>query len=283
MSFRCEHCGFSNNEIQSAGVIQRKRPSTYASPDSSECVCLSAEGSIYTARILSRQDLNRQIVKSDTCTITIPEYELTIPASKGQLTTVEGIISDIIRDLSYDQPLRRIQDEDTFTKIQALVDKLKVIIPDEDEDNEGGIRAVSSEAPMPPFTLKLDDPSGNSFLEFVDSMADPKWNLRTYRRTREQNIALGLVAADDSVAEEKETPTEDASADDSGNEEVYIFPGVCSSCGHPLDTRMKKVVIPYFKVRHSTPLPQWLHSQLTHRISSSCPPIVTAAVTGTTR
>jgi hypothetical protein len=24
MSFRCEHCGFSNNEIQSAGVIRRK-------------------------------------------------------------------------------------------------------------------------------------------------------------------------------------------------------------------------------------------------------------------
>ncbi|KAI9464535.1 zf-ZPR1-domain-containing protein [Lactarius psammicola] len=231
MSFRCEHCGLSNNEIQSAGVI---RP----------------EGTVYAARILSRQDLNRQIVKSETCTVTIPEYDLTIPASKGQLTTVEGVIGDVIRDLSYDQPLRRIQDEDTFTKIQALVDKLKVIVPDEDEYNEGGItpkRAVNLEAPMPPFTLKLDDPAGNSFIEFVDSMADPKWNLRTYHRTKEQNVALGLVAADDSVVDEKENPTEDAPADDSGNEEIYIFPGICSSCGHPLDTMMKKVVIPYFK------------------------------------
>lgn len=152
--------------------------------------------------------------------------------------------------------MRRIQDEDTFTKIQVLVDKLKAIVPTEDEDDEGGAvvkGAVNSEAPMPPFTLSLDDPSGNSFIEFVDSMADPKWNLRTYRRTNEQNIALGLVAADDSVVEEKETPTEDGPTDESGNEEVYIFPGICSSCGHPLDTRMKKVVIPYFKVRHSTP------------------------------
>lgn len=231
MSFRCEHCGFSNNEIQSAGVI---RP----------------EGAVYTARILSRQDLNRQIVKSGTCTVTIPEYELTIPASKGQLTTVEGLISDVIRDLSYDQPLRRIQDEETFTKIQVLVDKLKAIVPVEDEDNEEDTAtkgAVDLEAPMPPFTLTLDDPSGNSFIEFVDSMADPKWNLRTYRRTKEQNVALGLVAADDTVAEEKENPTEDAPADENGNEEIYIFPGICSSCGHPLDTRMKKVVIPYFK------------------------------------
>ena len=256
MSFRCEHCDFSNNEIQSAGVIRRKRPFAYEESDPSECVCLSAEGAVYTARILSRQDLDRQIVKSDTCTVTIPEYELTIPASKGQLTTVEGIISDVIRDLSHDQPLRRIQDEDTFTKIQALVHKLKAIVPDQDGDDEGGIAvkgAVSSEAPMPPFTLKLDDPTGNSFIEFVESMADPKWNLRTYRRTKEQNVALGLVAADDPVVEEKETPAEDAPADDDGNEEVYIFPGICSSCGHPLDTRMKKVVIPYFKVRHYTP------------------------------
>jgi zinc finger protein len=222
----------------------------------SKCVCLSAEGTVYTARILSRQDLNRQIVKSETCTVTIPEYELTIPASKGQLTTVEGVIGDVIRDLSYDQPLRRIQDEDTFTKIQALVDKLKIIVPD--DDGETPKVAVNSEAPMPPFTLKLDDPTGNSFIEFVDSMADPKWNLRAYRRTKEQNVALGLVAADDSIVEEKENLTEDAPADDSGNEEIYIFPGVCSSCGHPLDTMMKKVVIPYFKVRQSYTLTQWL-------------------------
>jgi zinc finger protein len=213
----------------------------------------SAEGTIYTARILSRQDLNRQIVKSETCTVTIPEYELTIPASKGQLTTVEGVIQDVIRDLSYDQPLRRIQDEGTFTKIQTLIDKLKVIIPDEDEDeDERGTtpRDTNSEAPMPPFTLKLDDPAGNSFIEFVDSMADPKWNLRTYRRTKEQNVALGLIA-DDSVMEEDLTESAPAASTDNkdDNEEIYVFPGVCSSCGHPLNTMMKKVVIPYFKVR----------------------------------
>jgi zinc finger protein len=157
----------------------------------------------------------------------------------------------VIRDLSYDQPLRRIQDEDTFIKIQALIDKLKVIIPDEDQD-EGSTtpRApANSEALVPPFTLKLDDPAGNSFIEFVDSMADPKWNLRTYRRTKEQNAALGLVA-DDSAVEEDVRESAPTALTDSGfdNEEIYVFPGVCSSCGHPLDTMMKKVVIPYFKV-----------------------------------
>jgi len=230
MSFRCEHCGLSNNEVQSAGVI---RP----------------EGTSYAVRILSRRDLDRQIVKSETCTVTIPEYELTIPSSRGQLTTVEGIIQDVIRDLSYDQPLRRLQDEVTHDKIQALIDKLKLIVPDEDEDREGDatpVKAASSEPPLPPFTLELDDPSGNSFIEFVDSMADPKWNVRTYRRTREQNVALGLVAdvADDSTADQHDDSAEAAPVDD---DEVFIFPGVCSSCGHSLDTKMKKVVIPYFK------------------------------------
>lgn len=177
---------------------------------------------------------------------------MTIPASKGQLTTIEGVIGDTIRDLNFNQPLRRTQDEDTFTKIQFLIDKLKVIVPEEDEDEDAVLTgATKSEAPIPPFTIELDDPAGNSFIEFVGSIgSDPKWNFRTYRRTHEQNVALGLVAPDapgDSVVDEHDDATEAAPADD-GNEEIYVFPGVCSSCGHPLDTMMKKVVIPYFKV-----------------------------------
>ncbi len=195
------------------------------------------------------------MVKSETCTVTIPEYELTIPASRGKLTTVEGIIKDVIHDLSYNQPLRRIQDEDTYTKIQILIDKLKAIVLDENEDSEGGIvptGAANPEVPMPHFTVELDDPTGNSFIEFRDSMAsDPNWNFKTYRRTQEQNVSLGLVAADatgDSGTDEQHDDTTETVPDDP-NEEIYVFPGVCSSCGHPLNTMMKKLVIPYFKVR----------------------------------
>ena len=32
------------------------------------------------------------------------------------------------------------------------------------------------------------------------------------------------------------------------NEEIFTFPGTCSSCGHPSNTLIKKVNIPYFKV-----------------------------------
>ncbi|KAJ7293937.1 zf-ZPR1-domain-containing protein, partial [Mycena rebaudengoi] len=236
MSFRCEFCGTTNNEIQSAGTI---RP----------------EGTIYTAKILQRPDLDRQIVRSPSCEIYIAEYELTLPASnRGQLTTVEGLIRDVVADLSGDQALRRIQDPDSYDKIEALVNRLKEILGDEEDEEEAavqvGVAAQKLHLPMPAFTLKLDDPAGNSWIEFIGSMADPKWNMRTYPRTLQQNINLGLVAAPEeqpltSVQEEEE----DASGEmvEGENDEIYVFKGVCSSCGHPLDTLMKKVLIPYFK------------------------------------
>ncbi|KAJ7151726.1 zf-ZPR1-domain-containing protein [Mycena filopes] len=209
MSFRCEFCGATNNEIQSAGSIR-----------------------------------HRQIVRSPHCEIYIAEYELTLPASsRGQLTTVEGLIRDVVADLSMDQPVRRIQDPEGHAKIEALVDRLKEILGDEEDEEEDvaavqlGTAAKKLHLPMPAFTLKLDDPSGNSWIEFVGSMADPKWNMRTYPRTLQQNIDLALE-------EEQNASGEIVDAE---NEEIYVFHGVCSSCGHPLDTLMKKVLIPYFK------------------------------------
>lgn len=228
MSFRCDHCGFSNNEIQSAGSI---RP----------------EGSVYTARILTREDLDRQIVKSGFCTVSIPEFELTIPASKGQMTTVEGVIRDIVADLSSDQPLRRVENEAAYTKIETILDGFRGILADDDDDDEAPKvgKASQKDAPMKTFTITLDDPSGNSFIEFVGSMSDPKWNLRTYHRTRQQNVLLGLVNPDEE--EKKEDDDRLGGGLEGENEELYVFPGSCSSCGHPSDTLIKKVNIPYFK------------------------------------
>ncbi|KIM41444.1 hypothetical protein M413DRAFT_445444 [Hebeloma cylindrosporum] len=245
MSFRCEHCGASNNEIQSAGTI---RP----------------EGTLYTAKILDRGDLNRQIVRSASCEILIPELDLTLPpTSRGQLTTVEGLIRDVVADLSMDQPLRRIQDEDGYNKIQSLIDKMKKILGDPAEDDGDAEddatakppKASEVQAPMPTFTVKLDDPAGNSFIEFIGGMNDPKWNLRTYHRTLDQNIALGLVSADDEAARMSSmkqvmmsTTADTARTDDPiTDDEVFVFPGSCSSCGHQIHTNMKKVNIPYFK------------------------------------
>ncbi|KAH7335436.1 zf-ZPR1-domain-containing protein [Rhizoctonia solani] len=246
MSFRCEHCGNENNEIQSAGIIREL-------------------GTLYTARILDKSDLDRQLVKSETCNLVIPELELTIPASRGQLTTVEGIIRDTVRDLSLDQPLRCIQDPTTYEKIEVLLNKLKDILGDEDEDKDekettGPVEtkdASKSEKPLKPFTVQLDDPSGNSWIEFYGSMQDPKWSMRQYERTPEQNAAIGIGLAEGaptvqakhvaSAKEAMENTKQEGDDDVIPNEEIYVFPGDCSSCSAPLDTMMKRVVIPYFK------------------------------------
>jgi len=233
MSFECEHCGNRNNECQSAGIIRE-------------------HGTMYTTKVLTRGDLNRQLVKSATCTVTIPEFELIIPAQRGQLTTVEGLLHDTAKDLSIGQPLRRIQDEAAYKKIQDIIDAFKEIIGDDEEEEESTTEDNKQLKPIRPFTVQLDDPAGNSFIEFIGSMNDPKWNLRTYARNKEQNIALGLLAPDEAEVEkqkavEKVSKEDMALVDQMEAEEIFVFPGVCSSCSRSLDTLMKKVSIPYFK------------------------------------
>ncbi|PKI85542.1 nucleolar zinc-finger protein [Malassezia vespertilionis] len=262
MSFSCSHCGERNSEIQSAGEIQPK-------------------GSLYTIHIVSKSDLNRQVVKSEFCTTSIPEVQLQIPARRGQITTVEGIVSDTLRDLEIDQPLRKHMDPDTHAKIEEVCDKLRVImgerrIDEEDtvlNENEPELKKMRSVGPVSahheeadsneersfsPFRLVLDDPSGNSFVEYRGSIEssgaqDNRWSKRDYPRSKEQNNLLGLVS-------DPEAPNKPATAIGGGgvekelkdeeelmNEEVYNFEGNCSSCNAPSTTKMKKVNIPYFK------------------------------------
>lgn len=182
-----------------------------------------------------------------------------------------------------DQPLRRIQDEDGYNKIEALIGELNKVLGDpEDEDGEEHVgKAAEKDMPMPPFTVQLDDPAGNSFIEFIGSMADPKWNMRTYKRTRQQNVDLGLIAAEEgdaplltsealrSVPEDEEVKEHVVGEYEKNvaageqvltgggaeglNEEIFVFPGRCPSCGHSINTLMKKVSIPYFKVRLFNP------------------------------
>lgn len=226
---------------------------------------------MYTVHVLSRDDLDRQIVKSNWATIAIPEFALTIPPGRGQLTTIEGIMRDTIRDLAMEQPVRRIMDPDTAAKIDALLTPLRdaLGLEEGDEDGEAGREGAAvmhessaldkSDKPFQPFTLTLDDPSGNSFLAFKDSPNDAQWNLRAYNRTFDQNVQLGLVepkkeGEEDEhthkIANESEFHRHRANVvehDGIVPEEVFSFPATCSSCGHELETRMKQINIPYFQ------------------------------------
>jgi zinc finger protein len=230
------------------------------------CNYATAEGTVYTAKILNREDLSRQLVKSATCTVTIPQFELTVPPLRGQLTTVEGLIRDIISDLGSDQPLRKYQNEAAYEKIEKIIHGFQEILGDEEDEPANGeektqpIETDGKEPIFSPFTVILDDPAGNSFIEFIGSMSDPKWNLRTYHRTHQQNVDLGIDGTDDSTIANKDSNATklakeslsdalaQATMGEVQDEEVLVFPGICSSCGSALDTLMKKVSIPYFKV-----------------------------------
>ncbi len=218
MSFSCPHCDFKNSEIQSAGEIQQK-------------------GCKYELRLTSSPDFARQIVKSDTCVVKFIELDIEVPAGRGQLTNVEGLLSMIIEDLEMQQPARREQIPEIYEKIEEVIAR--------------GRKMLAGESF--PFRLLLDDPSGNSWIEPDQKDGVGKWSRVEYARTPEQNEALGLG---DGTNEEGENKTDGAIPgqaaaqaidEDIVPNEVYSFPATCPGCTRHCVTHMKMVEIPHFK------------------------------------
>ncbi|KAF8709849.1 hypothetical protein HU200_029562 [Digitaria exilis] len=250
MAFECPHCGERNNEIQFAGQLQPK-------------------GCCYSLEVPSGQleILNRQVVKSDSATIKIPELDFEIPpeAQRGTLSTVEGIIMRAVDELKALQDERKKVDPQKAEAIDQFLVKLRSL--------------GSGEAA---FTFILDDPAGNSFIENPHApSSDPLLSVRFYERTREQQAALGYLA-------ETEQPGEAVLPDSAvgsnsgglqtephglvgavagrraiaqGNpdevsaalcryaapEEVDVLPSSCGACGGQCETRFFSTKIPYFR------------------------------------
>ncbi|KAH1175305.1 zinc finger protein ZPR1 [Mauremys mutica] len=205
-SFTCGSCACSNTEIQSVGRIQE-------------------QGVCYTLVVTARQDMNREVVKTDCATARIPELDFEIPAfsQKGALTTIEGIIDRAVAGLEQDQPVRRAADKDVAGKIEEFIGKLKQL------------KEVDSS-----FTFIIDDPSGNSFVENPCApQKDDALVVTHYRRTAQQDAMLGLEAE-----ETDENPAD--SVEDLRNE-VLQFNTNCPECNAPANTNMKLVQIPHFK------------------------------------
>jgi len=241
MSFFCPHCGYKNSEIQSAGEIQQR-------------------GIKFTFRVEDAADLQRQIVKGDGCVFRIEEVDLEIPAGRGQLTNLEGLISMVKQDLEGGQEDRKKVDEAVATQVQVIIDKL-------------GDMAAGKTLP---FTVSLDDPSGNSSVEPSPNDKGHKYTRNEYPRTMAQNAALGLSGgkperpADSNGQQAPDTnirpeynanqqmypamPNGDnailnADALDSADiveNEVYSFPASCPGCTKSCVTNMKMVKIPHF-------------------------------------
>ncbi|CAH1987674.1 unnamed protein product [Acanthoscelides obtectus] len=221
MSFTCEHCGYQNNEIQSGTPVAEK-------------------GVRFTLHVKSQEDLNRTVVKSDYTSIKILELDFEIPAKsqKGEITTVEGIMNRSILGLQQDQPIRRIQHSEAAEKIDEFIKKLEQL------------KTVEK-----PFTLMIEDISGNSFIENPNApKVDENCKVHYFVRSKDQDHELGLYTKEEIGAEEArkedsllypvkegEFTLEDLEG------EVFHFPTNCSNCQSPCETNIKLTNIPHFK------------------------------------
>lgn len=205
-SFECPHCFFKDSEIQSASLIQK-------------------QGVRFTLKVDGTKDLSRQVVKQPSAMFRIEELDFEAPpfTSKGILTTIEGLIQSAIDGLEQQQPVRRIMEPEIAQKIDEFIGSLN-------KYKEGEV----------PFTMILEDSSGNSFIENLHAPSqDPAMKIENFTRTQEQNEKLGISEA---PAEEDIKEKEDNVKD-----EVLEFQVNCHGCGAPTVTRMKVVQIPHFK------------------------------------
>ncbi|ALC49477.1 Zpr1, partial [Drosophila busckii] len=214
MSFKCEHCGYTNNEMQSASEIQKN-------------------GVRIELQVQKSADLNRRVVRSDNSSISIPEVELEIPvqSQKGEVTTVEGIIERTITGLSQDQEKRRIDHPSEAASIDAYIDRLRQL------------KELST-----PFRVLLEDISGNSFIEnLLAPASDPQLKTSHFTRTKEQNEMLGLYEQNHEEQHLLKPIAEDEWPLENLQGEVLQFATNCPECQAPCETNMKLTNIPHFK------------------------------------
>lgn len=222
MSFYCNHCHFKNTEVQSAGEIQE-------------------HGTKYSLKVNNVDDVKREVVKSDTAIMRIEELDIEIPAGRGKYTQIEGIVMETLKDLQHDQYKRLLEDPELFEKLDAIIQLLVKI----------------SLGNSYPFTITLDDPAGNSWIEPAPQ-DDAKKIIRTeYARTLEQNASLGLGGdtnnkSDGFVQVENDKGEIVDEMDSMAGVNIidgllYDFPIQCPGCLNPAVMNMQMVDIPYFK------------------------------------
>ena len=238
MTLTCPDCSFRNSDISFGGAIQER-------------------GERITLTVTSEEDLNRQLVKSDSATIEIPSIEFEIPSTtqRGKISTVEGVLKNAIESMEQSQADRlRLGDVDTFYRVRDICEKLKMM----------------TGTNFQPYDIVLDDPAGNSFVENPHAPdKDPNLRHEKYYRTPNQDMALGLQPSqeavkhgmiDDSnpahknvanVAEGRHNVEVSLGRIDTiksdESQEALTFPATCPSCRRDTKTSMCTTDIPHFK------------------------------------
>ncbi|VDO09492.1 unnamed protein product [Brugia timori] len=126
-------------------------------------------------------DLARDVLKSDTCSMSIPELDLEVGfgALSGRFTTVEGLLVATRDQLKEQGDFFLVGD----SRSEAENDRMKNFL-----DNFEQILLLRKKV-----HLILDDPTGNSYIQSLNApMDDNRLRKEFYDRTNEQNDELGL-------------------------------------------------------------------------------------------
>lgn len=189
-SFSCPHCNYSNNSLMSTATVQDK-------------------GRKYTLKVCLPEDLSRMVVRSDKAIIKIPEVDLEVPsrADSGEITSVEGLVRRVIEGLQQDQDSRRAETPELADQIQAFVQRLTDLLQ------------LSQ-----PFTIELDDPTGNSYIDRrgINGLVDPQLTHKDYTRTLEVDEMLGLLALKEEDNEGKKTRLDEVKEEDEDEDSTTI-------------------------------------------------------------
>ncbi|XP_068627212.1 zinc finger protein ZPR1 [Battus philenor] len=161
MATVCDACGHRTNEVKSGGGVEEK-------------------GVRYEVRIAGKEDFSRDILKSETCSMEIPELDLEVGgcALGGRFTTPEGLLQASAHQLENAPGVVGDAPGLAKEKLTEFLKKLQEVLE--------GRRAV---------TLVLDDPAGNSYVQSLSDdpqVPDDGLKVTRYERTYQQNEELGL-------------------------------------------------------------------------------------------
>ncbi|RYO95973.1 hypothetical protein DL765_011711 [Monosporascus sp. GIB2] len=165
MSTVCEDCGYRSNDVKTGGEIPEL-------------------GKKITLKVESAEDLARDILKSESCSLECPELSLQVNPGTlgGRFTTVEGLLTQVRDDLHAQIFEASGEGGDSLapdekSKWTAFFGNLDAAIKGEKK-----------------FTIILTDPLASSYVQkAVDpDQDDPQMTTEDYQRTDEEEEELGL-------------------------------------------------------------------------------------------
>jgi len=164
MSTVCDHCGYRSNEVKTGGEVPEK-------------------GRRITIDIKNKEDMSRDILKSESCALSCPELNLSVEPGTlgGRFTTVEGLLTQVRDDLR--SSIFDVgdggdsMDSTSKSKWNVFFEQLGSAI----DGNEK-------------FTVILEDPLASSYIQsFTAPEPDPQIKVEDYDRTAEEEEELGLA------------------------------------------------------------------------------------------